>query len=111
MERVNEKDVEFRHGDHGPKYLFRGPHYEWGVIVLQPGQCLNPHKHETVEETFYFEVGAPQIIVNGEAYRVVEGDVFKLIAGEAHDIVNDTDCDIRIIFIKAPYAPTDKVDL
>jgi quercetin dioxygenase-like cupin family protein len=111
MERVNEKDLEFRHGDHGPKYLFRGPHFEWGIIVLKPGQCLNPHKHETVEETFYFEAGAPQMIVCGQAHRVVEGDVFKLSAGEAPDIINDTDADTRVIFIKAPYAPTDKVDL
>ena len=111
MERTNEKSIEFRHGDHGPKYLFRGPHYEWGVFVLKPGQSLSAHKHETVEETFYFEAGAPQMVVDGEAHRVVEGDVFKLEPGEGHDIINDAETDTRIIFIKAPYAPDDKVSL
>ena len=111
MELVNEHALEFRHGDHGPKYLFRGPHYEWGIIVFKPGQSLGPHKHELVEETFHFEAGTPQMVVDGVAQRVKPGDAFKLTPGEAHDIINDTECDTRIVFIKAPYHPTDKVDL
>lgn len=111
MERVNEHDLPFRHGDHGPKYLFRGPHHEWGVIVFQPGQSLGPHKHAQVEETFYFEAGAPQMIVDGVSHRVRPGDVFKLAPGEAHDIVNDAPEDTRIIFIKCPYLPEDKVNV
>lgn len=111
MEQVNEHELEFRHGDHGPKYLFRGPHHEWGIIVLKPGGSLKAHKHEQVEETFYFELGAPQMIVDGEVHRVKPGDVFKLSPGEAHDIVNDTDEDTRIIFIKCPYIEGDKIDV
>lgn len=111
MEQVNEHDLEFRHGDHGPKYLFRGPHHEWGVIVFKPGQSLGPHKHEQVEETFYFETGTPQMIVDGKSHRVRPGDVFKLSPGEAHDIINDGDSDTRLIFIKCPYVPSDKIDL
>ena len=111
MEQVNEHELEFRHGDHGPKYLFRGPHHEWGIIVFKPGQAMGPHKHEQVEETFYFECGTPQMVVDGVAHRVKPGDVFKLDPGEAHDIINDAAEDTRIVFIKAPYLPTDKVDL
>jgi mannose-6-phosphate isomerase-like protein (cupin superfamily) len=111
MERTNENDLEFRFGDHGPKYLFRGPRHEWGVIVVKPGQELGPHKHVEVEETFYFETGTPQIVVNGEPYRVRPGDVFRLDPGESHDIVNDADTETRIIFIKCPYRPQDKMDL
>ena len=61
-------------------------------------------------EDFYFGRN-PQIVVDGVANRVRPGDVFKLSPGEAHDIVNDTDHDTRLIFIKAPYRPKDKVDL
>ena len=111
MERVNEHELEFRHGDHGPKYLFRGPKHEWGVIVFKPGQELGPHKHEEVEETFYFETGAPQMVVNGESHCVQPGDVFRLEPGETHNIINDTESETRIIFIKCPYLPKDKIDL
>jgi quercetin dioxygenase-like cupin family protein len=111
MEQVNEHDLQYRGGDHGPKYLFRGPHFEWGVILLQAGQAMTPHRHEVVEETFYFETGTPQFIVDGVAHRVKPGDVFKLEPGEAHDIINDASTDTRVIFVKCPYEPADKVDL
>jgi len=111
MELINEHEVEFRHGDHGPKYLFRGPHWEGGIIVFKPGQEMGPHVHEQVEEVFYFETGTPQMVVNGESHRVKPGDAFKLAPGEAHNIINDTDADTRLIFIKAPYLPKDKVDV
>jgi len=62
MERVNEHECEFRFGDHGPKYLLRGPRLEWGIIRFQPGQELGAHKHEEVEETFYFEEGTPLMV-------------------------------------------------
>jgi len=110
MQVVNEHDLEFRHGDWGPKYLFRGPRYEWGVIVFHPGQELGAHKHTQVEETFYFEQGAPLMVVDGQEHRVREGDAFKLDPGEAHNIINDSDGDVRIIFIKYPYLPDDKME-
>ena len=109
MEKVNEHECEFRFGDYGPKYLMRGPKFDWGVIVFQPSQELGAHKHEQVEETFYFETGTPLMVVDETEYRVTSGDVFRLEPGEAHNIINDSDQDTRIIFIKCPYLPQDKV--
>ncbi|MBC7289213.1 MAG: cupin domain-containing protein [Armatimonadetes bacterium] len=111
MERVNERDRQFRHGDHGPKYIFRGPCMEWGIIVFRPGQELGAHKHEKVEETFFFLEGTPQMIVDGVSYRVEPGDAFRIEPGEAHNIVNDASADTRLIFIKCPYLPEDKVEV
>ncbi|UCH34718.1 MAG: cupin domain-containing protein [Armatimonadota bacterium] len=108
MQRVNEFECEFRFGDSGPKYFIRGPKHEWGVIVFHPGQTLGAHRHREVEETFYFESGAPIMVVDGAQHRVTPGDVFRLDPGEAHDIINDSDQDTRIIFIKCPYLPEDK---
>ena len=109
MERVNEQQCAFRFGDHGPKYLLRGPKLEWGVLVFRPGQKLGAHKHAEVEETFYFESGTPLMVVAGVEYRVIPGDVFRLEPGEAHNIINDSDGDARIIFIKCPYLSQDKI--
>ncbi len=108
MKRVNEHECEFRHGDHGPKYLFRGPLLEWGIIVIKPGDELGAHKHQEVEETFYFEQGAPKIVVDGREHRVKTGDAFYVEAQEAHNIINDTDEATRVVFIKCPYRPDDK---
>ncbi len=109
MQRVNEHDLEYRNGDSGVKYLFRGPYTDWGVLKFLPGQELGQHKHERIEETFYFTKGTPKMVVNGQEYRVREGDAFRMEAGDVHNIVNDTDEPIEAVFIKSHYDPDDKV--
>ena len=111
MERVNEAEMEYRHGDYGPKYLFRGPCIDWGVLRFLPGQELGAHRHEKVEETFYFTRGTPRVVVNGQDYRVRVGDAFRMEPGDVHNIVNDTDEPTKMVFIKCPYLPKDKVSL
>ena len=110
MERVNEHDLEYRHGQSGPKYLFRGPTIDWGVLRFLPGEELGAHHHLRVEETFYFTSGTPKMIVDGGEYRVREGDAFRIEPGEVHNIVNDTDQPIEAVFIKGTFDPEDKVD-
>jgi len=109
MERVNEKDKEFRFGDSGPKYIFRGPKMEWGILVLKPAETMGAHYHEKVEETFFFCEGEPEIIINGVSQKVKEGDAFRIEPKEKHDIVNNTASKAKVIFIKCPYLPEDKI--
>ena len=111
MERVNERDLEYRGGDSGVKYLFRGPKTDWGVLRMKPGDTLGHHYHERVEETFYFVKGEPKMIVNGEEFRVREGDAFRLEPKDDHDIINDTDGVVDCVFIKSTYDPKDKVNV
>ena len=111
MEKVNEQEQEFRGGDSGVKYMFRGPIIDWGIIKLLPGQTLGHHYHEAVEETFYFTTGTPKIIVDGVEHRVTKGDAFRLQPPEKHDIVNDSEGETVIIFIKSTYDPKDKVNV
>ena len=109
MEKVNEKDKQFRSGDWGPKYLIRGPLMEWGILVLKANRSLGAHLHNETEETFYFLEGHPKIIVDDAEYRVEAGDAFRIEPKEKHDIINDTDILIKAIFMKCPYNPEDKV--
>lgn len=109
MEKINEKEKQFRSGDSGPKYLFRGPRFEWGILLLKRGENLGAHYHQEVEETFYFEKGEGEIVVNGSPQKAKEGDIFRLEPKEKHDILNTTEEAIRIIFIKCPYIEGDKV--
>ena len=108
MQRVNENECEYRNGDCGVKYFIRGPKIDWGVILLKPGQAMGEHGHAEVEETFYLMDGAPTMIVDGQDIRTRQGDVFRLEPPERHDIRNDTNQTIRVIFIKTPYLPKDK---
>ncbi len=111
MQRASEKDSAYRDGDSGVKYLLRGPRIDWGVILLKPGQSLGGHYHEEVEETFYVDRGRGAFVVNGERYAAEEGDVFRLEPTDRHDIINDSGQPLKLVFIKCPYLPKDKVDV
>ena len=109
MQRINEQECKFRGGDWGVKYILRGPRIDWGVILLKPGQTMGTHGHQEVEETFYFTKGSPKMLINDVECRAKEGDAFRIEPLEKHDIVNDTQEEVKLIFIKTPYLPEDKI--
>lgn len=111
MQRVRESELEYRGGRSGVKYLIRGPRIDWGVILLLPGEKLGGHYHHEVEETFYVVEGKGRFIVNGEDFNVEPGDVFRMEANDKHEILNNGMDNFKIIFIKCPYLPKDKVDI
>jgi mannose-6-phosphate isomerase-like protein (cupin superfamily) len=111
MERVNESERTYRGGESGVKYLLRGPKIDWGVILLLPGERLGAHYHNEVEETFFFVQGGGKVYVNEVEYEVRTGDAFRMEPPEHHDILNDTDGPTKMVFIKCPYLPKDKVSL
>ena len=111
MEMVNEFDLEYRNGDSGVKYLFRGPNIDWGVIRFLPNDTLGRHYHEEVEETFYVAQGRAAFTVNGEELEAAQGDAFRMEPTDRHDIRNDSNEPLKLVFIKCPYLPKDKVNL
>jgi mannose-6-phosphate isomerase-like protein (cupin superfamily) len=110
MQHVNESDMAYRNGASGVKYLVRGPKIDWGVILLLPGEKLGGHYHEQVEETFYVVEGRAAFTVNGERVPAGVGDVLRMEATDKHDIANESDQPCKLVFIKCPYLPKDKVD-
>jgi quercetin dioxygenase-like cupin family protein len=111
MQRARESELAYRGGDSGVKYLIRGPQIDGGVILLLPGQTLGGHYHQQVEETFYVVSGAGTFLVNGEPYAAEAGDVFRMEAEDRHDIRNDGAAPLKLLFIKCPYLPKDKIDI
>ncbi len=109
MEKTNEKEKEFRFETHGPKYIFRGPKIEWGIIVLRKGDELGAHYHKEVEETFYFLEGSGIMKIGDTEYTIEKGDAFRIEANEIHNIIAKSE--IRVIFIKCPFLPEDKVNV
>ncbi len=111
MEKVNESEIPFRGGASGVKYVLRGPQIEWGLIVLLPGEGMGAHYHEQVEETFFLLSGRPTLLLPGREVPLVPGDAVRLPAPEQHAFRNDGDEPARLVFIKSPYLPKDKVDV
>jgi len=111
MQKISESQLAYRGGDCGVKYLTRGPKIDWGVILLLPGQTLGAHYHREVEETFYVVEGKGTFRVSGEELSAVQGDAFRIEPTDRHDILNDSDEPLKLVFIKYPYLPEDKVSI
>lgn len=111
MDKVNESDMPFRGGASGVKYLFRGPQIDWGVILLLPGERMGAHYHEQVEETFFLLSGRATLLADGRAVPLEPGDAVRLPAPERHDLRNDGSEPAKLVFIKSPYLPKDKIDV
>ena len=106
LKKVHENDFEWRNGDSGVKYLMRG------LILLKPGEMMGSkaHGHNIIDETFYFMYGNGLMIIDGTDYPAPQGSVFLCEPKEMHNIRNDSDKEITIIFIKGEYKPDDKID-
>ena len=108
MKKTSESNERFRKGESGPKYIFRGPFCEWGIILLKPGEQMGLHGHNEVVEDFFFLKGSPKIFVAGNEQRVYPGDAVRAEPKEPHNIINDTEFDVKLVFIKSPFSPDDK---
>ncbi|MHA1785845.1 MAG: cupin domain-containing protein [Candidatus Helarchaeota archaeon] len=109
MEKINEYDLKYRNGDSGVKYMIRGPLIDWGIILYKPGQKLGEHYHKKTEETFYILEGTPTFIIDGKEILFKKGDAIRVDMKIKHDIHNNSDKNCKILFIKTPYYPDDKI--
>lgn len=112
MQHSTFDQAEFRFGDHGPGYLLRGPRTDIGIVQLTPGTDASNHYHAGIEETFYVLEGTATLWINcTDRYELSMGDVYQAEPGEMHYFVNHSDQLFRAIFVKAPYAPADGVQV
>lgn len=108
MVTLNEKEREYRHKDHGPKYLEEGPRMKFGIVQVLPHSTVSPHRHDIMQEGFYILEGHPTFNVGEESYVASEGDYIHIEPGEPHKIVNEGDVKVRMIVTAAPFAENDK---
>ncbi|MEI7542556.1 MAG: cupin domain-containing protein [bacterium] len=101
MEKVNDKEIEFKNTVSGSKYLFTADNkYAFGTAYLRPKDEIKEHSHEDEAELFYFITGTPIFVCEGQEFRVKQGDAFRVKAKEKHYIKNDTDAVVHLNFIK-----------
>ena len=111
MQVFHEADFPYRHGDHGPKYLLRGPRMNFGFVRLRPGDVVSPHYHQVMEENFYILEGEASFTVNGEPLAAHAGDLVHLEPGDTHRIENKADSVLQMVIALAPFQESDKISI
>lgn len=72
-----------------------------GVSLLQPGQRLEPHKHEREEETIYIISGRGEYTIAGKSVKFEPDTVIYIPAGEEHGFVNSGDEMVKQVWFMA----------
>ncbi|SDY12299.1 cupin domain-containing protein [Eubacterium barkeri] len=103
MYYTHETEHDYRHGDHGPKYLMMGPKSNFGIVRLRPGDQVSPHHHGVMEENFYILDGQVTITIDGNPRIYGPGDFIHLDSGEVHSLSNAGDIPARFIVVTNPY--------
>ncbi|HLU64464.1 MAG TPA: cupin domain-containing protein [Protaetiibacter sp.] len=110
MKHSSISRAEWRHGDWGPAYLVQGPTSDIGALLLRPGDEMANHLHDHCDESFVVIEGECTLWIDcKEKHTMRVGDVFRCEPGEMHYLINESDADFRLVFIKSPASPGDTV--
>lgn len=106
---INENQREYRHGDHGPKYLEKGPRMNFGLVQVLPGEEVAGHTHLYMQESFFILEGTVTMNIDGIESVLNPGDYIHIEPGEGHIVSNHGDVNVKMVVTAAPFVEGDKV--
>jgi mannose-6-phosphate isomerase-like protein (cupin superfamily) len=70
------------------KVLYTSKHIQLVLMSLKPGEEIGLETHVNNDQFFRFEGGKGKCIVDGNEYKVENGDVIVVPAGSKHNVIN-----------------------
>ncbi|MDD4843044.1 MAG: cupin domain-containing protein [Anaerotignum sp.] len=108
---IDEKNLEYRNGDNGPKYLMKGPRMNFAIVQFPPGCDFKAHYHNIMEENFYVMEGEIDIFVDEKKFTLTQGQFIHVEPTEKHYLINNSDKTAKLVATLAPYQESDKVEI
>jgi mannose-6-phosphate isomerase-like protein (cupin superfamily) len=102
IEKEALKNENFR------KVLYSGKHLQVVLMSLKPGEEIGMEIHESTDQFFRFEGGKGKCIIDGNEYKVENGDAIVVPAGAKHNVIN-TDS-VKGLKMYTIYAPPHHLD-
>jgi len=97
IEKDALKNTNFR------KVLYTSKHLQVVLMSLKPGEEIGAEIHKTIDQFFRFEGGKGKCIIDGNEYKVENGDAIVVPAGSKHNVINtDTVKELKMYTIYAP---------
>ena len=84
------------------KKLFKTEQLWAEIACYEPGQAMVMHKHPLEEEFIYIVEGIANMNIEGEEVQFGAGEVAKFPANVMHDVRNQQDRGLVIMFGKSP---------
>ena len=82
IENATRTNINFR------KVLYTGKHSQLVLMSLLPSEEIGMEIHPDNDQFFRFEAGEGKCIIDGNEYRIKDGDVVVIPAGANHNIIN-----------------------
>lgn len=73
-----------------------------GIQVIAPGCHIREHQHGAEQELLFFFEGTGKVLVNGVEHPVRPGTTAYLGPWNKHKIVNDSDADLKMLWVLLP---------
>jgi len=73
-----------------------------GIQVIAPGCHIREHQHGVEQELLFFFEGTGKVLINGVEHPVRPGTTVYAGPGNAHKIVNDSDADLKMMWVLMP---------
>lgn len=84
------------------RVIFTGKHIQLVLMTLKPGEEIGTEVHGHVDQFFRIESGKAKFIIDGAEY-IAEDDFAVIVpAGAEHNIINDSNEDLRLYTIYSP---------
>lgn len=97
IEKLTLENENFR------KVLFTAPHSQLVLMALQPSEEIGMETHEDNDQFFRFEQGKGKVIIEGEEFKVGDGDAAIVPAGTEHNVINTSaDAPLKLYTIYSP---------
>jgi mannose-6-phosphate isomerase-like protein (cupin superfamily) len=85
------------------KVLYSGKHLQLVLMSLKPGEEIGEEIHQDTDQFFRFESGSGTCVIDGNEYKVKNGDVIIIPAKANHNIINaDSTNELKMYTIYAP---------
>jgi mannose-6-phosphate isomerase-like protein (cupin superfamily) len=85
------------------KVLYTGKHLQLVLMSLKVGEDIGEEIHPNNDQFFRFESGIGKCVIDGNEYKVKDGDVIIVPAGAKHNIINaDTKTELKMYTLYGP---------
>jgi mannose-6-phosphate isomerase-like protein (cupin superfamily) len=82
IEKDTLKNENFRN------VVYSGKHLQVVLMSLKPGEDIGSETHVSTDQFFRFEGGKGICIIDGNEYKVEDGDAIVVPAGSQHNVIN-----------------------